>query len=95
MELVDIVASDLLFLTVCGNPVPHGILHDQHSDLFELIAKLLNIKADDTIAHINVGAMIKEVLADVYELSVGFVVIRRYISVSVGNLSVNGSKTLS
>ena len=67
MELVDVVASDLLFLTVCGNPVPHGILNDQHTDLFELVAKLLNIEADDTIAHINVGAMIKEVLAAVYE----------------------------
>ena len=67
MELVDIVASDLLFLTVGGNPVPHGILHDEHTDLFELVAKLLNIKADDTIAHINIGAMIKEVLAAVYE----------------------------
>ena len=67
MELVDIVTSDLLFLTVCGNPVPHGILNDQHTHFLQLIAKLLNIKADDTIAHINIGAMIKEVLAAVYE----------------------------
>ena len=67
MELVNVVASDLLFLTVCENSVPHGILYDQHTDFFELIAKFLNIKADDTITHINVGAVIKEVLAAVYE----------------------------
>ena len=67
MKLINVIASDLLFLTVCGNSVPHGILNDQHTDLFELVAKLLNIEADNTIAHINVGAMIKEVLAAVYE----------------------------
>ena len=52
--------SDFFLFTVCGNPVPYRILHDQHTDLLELIAKLLNIKADDTITHINVGTMIKE-----------------------------------
>ena len=67
MKLVDIITGCLFTLTVCEHSVPDSILNDEHTNLFELIAKLLNIETYDTIAHINIGAMIKEVLAAVYE----------------------------
>ena len=40
---------------------PHGILHDEHTQLFELLAQLLDVKADDAVIDIYVGVVIENV----------------------------------
>ena len=38
-----------------------GILHDEHTQLFELLAQLLDVKADDAVIDIHVGVVVKNV----------------------------------
>ena len=46
---------------VGGNTPPHGILHDQHTEFFQLLAQLLDVEADDTVVDIHVGVVVENV----------------------------------
>ena len=62
MKFIDIVAGDFSFRTVSCHSVPDVILNDQHTDLFQLIAQFLNVKADDTILQVNIRSVIEQIL---------------------------------
>ena len=49
MKLVHVVAGGLLFGAVDGDAVPHLVLHNEHTQLFKLLAELLNVKADKAV----------------------------------------------
>ena len=61
MELVCIVPGGFSGTAVGGHTPPHGILHDEHTQLFELLAQLLDVKADDAVIDIYVGVVIENV----------------------------------
>ena len=46
---------------VDGNSVPHLILHDEHSELFELLAQLLDVIADEAVVDVHIGSVIEDV----------------------------------
>ena len=49
MKLVHVVAGGFLFSPVYGYSVPHLILHNEHPQLFKLLPKLLDVKADKAV----------------------------------------------
>ena len=61
MELVHVVARCLVLGAVDGNSVPHLILHDQHTELFELLAQLLDVIADEAVVDIHIRSVIEDV----------------------------------
>ena len=61
MELVCIVPGGFSGTAVGCHTPPHGILHDEHTQLFELLAQLLDVKADDAVIDIYVGVVIENV----------------------------------
>ena len=61
MELVCIVPGGFSGTAVGGHTPPHGILHDEHTQLFELLAQLLDVKTDDSVIDIHVGVVVKDV----------------------------------
>ena len=61
MELVNVIPGGLPGRTVDGDAVPDLILDDQHTDLFQLLAQLLDVVADDAAAYIHIGVMVKHI----------------------------------
>ena len=61
MEFVDIVSCRLSGITIGGHTSPHGILHDEHSQLFELLAELLDVETDDAVVDVHIGAVVEDV----------------------------------
>ena len=61
MELVDIVAGRLARLAVDGDAIPHGVLHDEHPDLFELLSQLLDVEIDDTVVDIDIRLVVEDI----------------------------------
>ncbi|MDY3976486.1 MAG: hypothetical protein SOY77_08375, partial [Eubacteriales bacterium] len=54
VELVHVVARCLVLGAVDGNSVPHLILHDQHTELFELLAEFADVIADEAVVDIHI-----------------------------------------
>ena len=46
---------------VDGNSVPHLILHDQHTELFELLAEFADVIADESVVDIHIRSVIEDV----------------------------------
>ena len=46
---------------VDGNSVPHLILHDQHTELFELLAEFADVIADEAVVDIHIRSVIEDV----------------------------------
>ena len=61
MELVDVVPGGFLHGAVDGYAVPHLILHDEHPQLFELLAQLLDVKADEAVVQLYVRPVVEYV----------------------------------
>ena len=61
MEFVCIVPGGFSGTAVGGHTSPHGILHDEHPQFFELFAELLDVKANDTVVDVHVGVVVKNV----------------------------------
>ena len=61
MELVHIVAGGFTGITVGSHTPPDLILHHQHTDLFQLLAQLLDVIADQPVIDIYIGAVVKQV----------------------------------
>ncbi len=59
MKLVHVVSGGFAFTTVCRDTTPYLILHNEHTQLFQLLAQLLDVIADHTIIHVHVGSMVK------------------------------------
>ena len=58
MKLIDIVPGRF-DATVDRNSVPYLILNDEHSNLFQLLSKFFDIKADNTVIQFHIGSMVK------------------------------------
>ena len=61
MELVDVVPGGFLHGAVDGHAVPHLILHDEHAQLLQLLAQLLDVEADEAVVEFHIGAVIEYV----------------------------------
>ena len=59
MELINIISGTLIRRTVDRYPVPHLVLHDQHTQFFQLFSQILNVKTYDTVTQFHVGSMVK------------------------------------
>ena len=61
VEFVHIVSGRFAFGPVSGHAAPDLILHDEHAQLLELFAQLLDVIAHKPVIHIHVGTMIEHV----------------------------------
>ena len=61
MELVHIVAGGLSGGTIGCNTSPDLILHNQHSKLFQLLAKFLDVIADKAVLNVHIGSVVEEI----------------------------------
>ena len=61
MELVHIVAGGLASGPVDGDAVPYLVLDHQHPQLFQLLAQLLDVVADDAVVNVHIGAVVEYV----------------------------------
>ena len=61
MHLVDVVAGGLVSSAVDGNAVPHLVLHHQHTDLFQLLAQLLDVIADDAVVDVHIALVVEHI----------------------------------
>ena len=59
MELINVVSCIFLCIAVDGNTIPHLILHDEHTQLFELLAQLFNVKADKTVIQLHIRLVVE------------------------------------
>ena len=61
VELVHVVASCLVLGAVDGNSVPNLILHNQHTELLELLAEFADVIADEAVVDIHIRSVIEDV----------------------------------
>ena len=61
VKFVHIVTGGSSIGTVGGHPAPHLILRDQHAQLLQLFAELLDVVADQAVVDVHVGPVIKQV----------------------------------
>ena len=61
VHLVDVVAGRLAGGPVDGDAVPHLVLDHQHPDLFQLLAQLLDVVADNAVVDVHVAAVVEHV----------------------------------
>ena len=61
MELVHVVPGGFAFSAVGGDAAPYLILHDEHTQLLELLAQLLDVVADQPVVHVHVGAVVEHI----------------------------------
>ena len=61
MELVHVVARCLVLGAVDGNSVPHLILHNQHTELLELLAEFSDVIADEAVVDIHIRSVIEDI----------------------------------
>ncbi len=61
MHLVHVVAGTPPLGTVLCDSSPHRILHDQHADLFQLFAEILDVVADKAIGNVHVRPVIEDI----------------------------------
>ena len=61
MHLIHIISGGLATAAVCRDTPPYLILHDEHSQLFHLLAQFLDVIADDAVIDVHVSAMIEQV----------------------------------
>ena len=60
VHFINIVSGGLVDFTIECHPVPDLILYDEHTDLFELFAELLDVIGNRTAANIHIGTVIKD-----------------------------------
>ena len=61
MELVHIVAGGFTGITVGGHTPPDLILHHQHTDLFQLLAQLLDVIADNAVVDVHIALVVEHI----------------------------------
>ena len=61
MHLIDVIAGRLALNSVGGHTVPHLILHDEHTQLFQLLAQVLDVVADQAVMDVHIGAVVEHV----------------------------------
>ena len=61
VEFVHIVTGGSSGRAVLRDTAPDLVLHDQHADLFQLLAEFFDVIADQTVLDIDVGPVVEEV----------------------------------
>ena len=61
VHLVDVVTGGLVGGTVDGNSVPYLILYHKHTDLFQLLAQLLNVIADNAVVDVHIALVVEHI----------------------------------
>ena len=61
VEFVNEIPGGFTDIPVLGNPVPYLILNNQHSQIFELLAQLLDIEAYQPVVDIHIGAVVEHI----------------------------------
>ena len=61
MHLVDVITGGLALDAVCCHAVPHLILYDEHAELFELLAQVLDVVADQAIMDVHIGTVVEHI----------------------------------
>ena len=61
MHLVHIIPGGLSTAAVCRDTPPDLILHNEHPQLFHLLAQFLDVVADDAVIDVHVSAMVEQV----------------------------------
>ena len=61
VELVHIVPGGLAGGAVCRDPAPDLILHNEHTQLLELFAQILDVIAHQPVLNVHIGAVVKEI----------------------------------
>ena len=61
MELVHEIPGGAPNGPVDGDGVPHRVLNDEHSRLFQVFPQALDVKADKAVADVHGGAVVEEV----------------------------------
>ena len=61
MELINIIPGRLSGIAVLRDTSPDLILHDKHTNLFQLIAQLLDVIAHQAILNIHIGSMVEHI----------------------------------
>ena len=59
MELINVVSCIFLCIAVDGNTIPHLILHDEHTQLFELLAQFFDVKADKAVIQFHIRLVVE------------------------------------
>lgn len=66
MEFIHIVSCRPVRIPVYRYPVPDLIVYYEHSQLFKLLSKSLDIKADDPVVKLHICPVIKDIKRPVY-----------------------------
>lgn len=61
VELVNVVPRGLMCCPVDGDAVPHLILDDQHTDLLQLFAQLLDVITDNAAVDVHIGPVVEHI----------------------------------
>ena len=61
MKLIHVVAGRSSGFPVRRHPSPDLILHHEHPQLFQLLAKFLDVVADKPVIDVHVGAVVEKV----------------------------------
>ena len=60
MELVNVVSGGFTGTSVGCHTPPNLILNNQHTDFLQLIAKLLDVIADQTVIDVHIGSIVEQ-----------------------------------
>ena len=60
MEFIHIVAGGFAGIAVDRHTVPDLVLHNEHAQLLELLAEILDVKADDPVVELHVRAVVED-----------------------------------
>ena len=61
VHLVDVVAGGLVSGAVDGDTVPHLVLNHKHTDFLQLLAKLLDVIADNAVIDVHIGSAVEHI----------------------------------
>ena len=61
MHLIHIISGGLSAAAIGRNATPNLVLHDEHTELFHLLAQLFDVIADDSVVDIHVGAVVEQI----------------------------------
>ena len=61
MKLIHVIPGGLAFTAVCRHAPPDLILHNQHTEFFQLLSQLLDVIADHAAVDIHIRAVVEHI----------------------------------
>ena len=62
MKFVTVISCRFSDLPVLRHPVPHRILHNQHAQLFKLVAQVPDVKTHDPVLTVYIRPVVEVIL---------------------------------